>query len=85
MNLEIEEFELVTVTYGTKPASFLAVKCLHRLAKIEIEKYPKATEIVQNNFYMDDLLTSVDSEDEILKLKRELTELLSKRRFELHK
>lgn len=26
---EIEEFELLTVTYGTKPASFLATKSLY--------------------------------------------------------
>jgi len=32
---EIEEFELLTVTYGTKPVSFLATKCLQQLAKYE--------------------------------------------------
>lgn len=45
-NSEIQDFELLTVTYGTKPASFLAVKCLHQLAESEKTNYPKAATIV---------------------------------------
>lgn len=50
---EIQEFKLLSVTYGTKPASFLAVKCLHKLAEIERINYPRVAEIVCSNFYMD--------------------------------
>src|SRR5436190_20009204 len=43
---EIEEYELVTVTYGTKPASFIAVRCIQELAEIEKINFPIASEVV---------------------------------------
>ena len=42
---ELHEFELLTVTYDTKSASFLAVRCLHQLAEIEKINYPRAAEL----------------------------------------
>ncbi|NEV48947.1 hypothetical protein EUZ93_00110, partial [Wolbachia pipientis] len=82
---ELHEFELNTVTYGTKPASFLAVRCLHQLAEVEKVNYPRAAEVLCNNFYMDDLLTGSSTSAEILLLKEELIELLGKGGFKLHK
>ncbi|XP_018373965.1 PREDICTED: uncharacterized protein LOC108768144 [Trachymyrmex cornetzi] len=84
-NSEIQDFELLTVTYGTKPASFLAVRCLHQLAESEKTNYPEAATIVCNNFYMDDLLAGGATKAEVIKLKGELTELLEKGGFRLRK
>lgn len=81
----IEEFELLTVTYGTKPASFLATRCLQQLANAEESNYPKAAEVICNDFYMDDLLTGGNTESEVITIKKELTELLAKGGFKLHK
>jgi len=66
---EIEEFELLTITYGTKPASFLATRCLQQLAEIEKVNYPKAAEVVGRDFYMDDLLTGINTEPKVMALK----------------
>lgn len=82
---EIKEFELLTVTYGTKPASFLATRCLQKLTELERINYPEAAEVICNDFYMDDLLTGVNSESEGIKLKNDLLELLGKAGFKLHK
>ncbi|XP_011169928.2 uncharacterized protein LOC105202933 [Solenopsis invicta] len=82
---EIQEFELNTVTYGTKSASFLAVRCLIQLAESESDNFPKAAEVIRNQFYMDDLLTGGNTETEIIKLKEDLTKLLAKGGFRLHK
>ncbi|XP_039303397.1 uncharacterized protein LOC120357307 [Solenopsis invicta] len=82
---DIEEYELLTITYGTKPASFLAVRCLHQLAELEKEKFPKAAEVVLKDFYMDDLLTGGNSIEEVKELKNQLIGLLAKGGFELHK
>jgi hypothetical protein len=49
-------YALTTLTYGTKPASFIATRCLKELADINASKFPKACEIIKNDFYMDDLL-----------------------------
>ncbi|KYM93800.1 hypothetical protein ALC62_15589 [Cyphomyrmex costatus] len=81
----IGEFELLTVTYGTKPASFLAVRCLHQLAELEKDRFPKAAEVITKDFYMDDLLTGGNTVQEIRELKLELIELLAEGGFELHK
>lgn len=82
---EVKEFELLTLTYGTKPASFLATRCLKQLAELERANYPKAAEIVSRDFYMDDLLTGGNTEAEMRELKENLTELLVLGGFELHK
>ncbi|XP_025997552.2 uncharacterized protein LOC105197924 [Solenopsis invicta] len=82
---DIEEYELLTITYGTKPASFLAVRCLHQLAELEKEKFPKAAEVVLKDFYIDDLLTGGNSIEEVKELKNQLIGLLAKGGFELHK
>jgi len=76
---------LLTVTYGTKPAPFLATKCLHQLAELEKANYPQAAKVVSRDFYMDDLLTGGNTKAEVMKLKREVTELLAKGGFELYK
>ncbi|XP_036143903.1 uncharacterized protein LOC118645955 [Monomorium pharaonis] len=85
VNSEVEEYELLTLTYGTKPASFLATRCLKQLAELEKSDYPRAAEIVNRDFYMDDLITGGNSESEIRELKGEVTELLARGGFELHK
>lgn len=82
---EIQDFELCTLTYGTKPASFLATRCLLQLAENEKERYPRASEVIRKDFYMDDMLTGDNTKTDILNLKSELTELLAKGAFELHK
>lgn len=67
---ELEEFELMTVTYGTRPASFLATRCLQQLAESEKVNYPKAAEVVHGDFYMDDLLTGGVLSPRLWNLKR---------------
>ncbi|KMQ81982.1 bel12-ag transposon polyprotein [Lasius niger] len=37
---EIKTYELVTLTYGTAPASFLATKVIQQLAKMEEDQFP---------------------------------------------
>ena len=53
----IQEFRLNTVRYGTTCAPFLAVRCLYQLAVDSKNNYPIASDIIERDFYMDDLLT----------------------------
>ncbi|XP_011859029.1 PREDICTED: uncharacterized protein LOC105556542 [Vollenhovia emeryi] len=78
-------YELVTLTYGTKPASYIAVKCVQQLAKDEGKRFPWAAKVVQEDFYMDDLLTGAMTVEELMELKHQLIELLKLGGFELHK
>ncbi|XP_046420473.1 uncharacterized protein LOC124179783 [Neodiprion fabricii] len=61
----IQTYQLNTVTYGTAPAPFLAMRCLRQLAA-EDSKYPQAAKMIEEDFYMDDVLT-----DSLLKLDKE--------------
>lgn len=61
----IRTYELNTVTYGTKPASYLATKCLRKLAEKCESEYPETATILRSDFYMDDVLTGGNSVQEV--------------------
>lgn len=82
---QIQTFELTTVTYGTAPASYLAVRCLQQLAKEESTNHPLGAQIVLRDFYVDDLLTGASNVKELLKIRDEVTSILLKGKFELRK
>lgn len=71
-------FKLVTVTYGTSSAPFLATRTLHRLADDEKHSHPKAAKCLKNDFYVDDLLSGAATVQEAIDLKKELQTLISK-------
>ncbi|XP_011169784.3 uncharacterized protein LOC105202802 [Solenopsis invicta] len=82
---EIKTYELLTLTYGTAPASFLATKVIQQLADIEEEQFPKGAAIASWDFYMDDLLTGADTIKEAIIIRNQVTELLAKGGFILRK
>ncbi|XP_044742380.1 uncharacterized protein LOC123304888, partial [Chrysoperla carnea] len=84
-NCEILEYELNTVTYGLKPAPFLAQRVLLQLVKDEGEKFPLASPVIENQTYMDDILGGADTIEQAQLLQKELVELLTAGCFELRK
>ncbi|XP_050563300.1 uncharacterized protein LOC126912915 [Spodoptera frugiperda] len=82
---EIEDFRLLTVTFGTSCAPYLAVKSLHQVAREEGSIYPLAAERVTSDFYMDDLMTGCTSETEVKRIYSEMNNLLEKGGFQLQK
>lgn len=68
INDPLKVYELLTVTYGTVPAPFLAMRCLKQLAMENMNKLPSAALNVLNNFYMDDLICGEDALEATLKL-----------------
>lgn len=81
----IRLYELLTVMYGTKPASFIAVKCLHQLVEEKGAQLPMAVRVIKEDFYMDDLLTGANTVDELSKIRDQVSELLRRGGLELHK
>lgn len=79
-NLEgnIQTYELNTVTFGITPASYLATRCLQQLAVDEGHHFPKAANILQTDFYVDDLSTGAETEDQVREIRNELTQILAK-------
>lgn len=82
---ELKTLELLTVTYGTAAAPYLATRTLKQLVLDEGHAYPLASKILENDFYMDDALSGVDTVEDLLQARRELEKLLAKGGFELHK
>ncbi|XP_063545736.1 uncharacterized protein LOC134753727 [Cydia strobilella] len=82
---EIKDYKLLTVTFGTASAPYLAVKALNQVACDHREQYPIAAPRVHQEFYMDDLMTGCQTEEEGLQLYREMKGLLNEGRFVLQK
>lgn len=81
----IEEYRLLTVTYGISCAPFLAIRTLHQLAEDEKHDFPIEAEILKSDLYMDDLMTGASTEEDAVRLQKRLTELLARGGFPLHK
>nr|CAI5820860.1 unnamed protein product [Callosobruchus analis] len=74
---ELKHYRLNTVTYGTAPASFLAVRSLHQAANDFEDIYPAATNIIKQDVYMDDLISGSDTVEEVKRLRSEITKILN--------
>ncbi|XP_055588800.1 uncharacterized protein LOC129741119 [Uranotaenia lowii] len=83
--IPVRTYELVTVTYGTACAPYLATKCLQQLADSGKESYPEAARSLQYDTYVDDSLTGANSVDSAIKLAKEMIELAAAGGFLLRK
>ncbi|XP_076376168.1 uncharacterized protein LOC143258753 [Megalopta genalis] len=84
-HLPVQEYELNTVTYGTASAPFLATRTLHEIGLTCAHTFPTSSKVIINDFYVDDLLTGAQTEQEIETLKGELTQILSQAGMDLRK
>ena len=82
---EIRELQLNTVTFGLTSSPFQAVRVLRQLVVDEGSKFPLASQVILNNFYMDDCIVSVNDEATAVTLRSELINLCNKAGFPLHK
>nr|XP_033199424.1 uncharacterized protein LOC117161785 [Bombus vancouverensis nearcticus] len=55
---------------------YLAIRCLKQLAEDEGHRFPRAAQVLQRDFYVDDALTGAETKDEALTLRTKLTNLL---------
>ncbi|XP_043488608.1 uncharacterized protein LOC122515358 [Polistes fuscatus] len=77
--------ELLTLTYGTASASFLATRCLKEIADLEEGNHPIGAQVIRRDFYVDDLLTGADSIAEVREIRDQVNQVLAKAGFKLHK
>lgn len=73
------------VTYGLASSPYTSVRALIQCALDHAKEMPRAAQVVQSDFYMDDLLTTVDTESDAITLRREIIALLGKGGFTLAK
>ncbi|XP_062713262.1 uncharacterized protein LOC134290204 [Aedes albopictus] len=84
-DLPIQHYRLSTVTYGTKTAPYLAIRAMRESAKDYTSTHPAAVERTVHDFYVDDLLSGANNEEEAACIKQETSDILSKSGFELRK
>ncbi|XP_053964234.1 uncharacterized protein LOC128867164 [Anastrepha ludens] len=82
---QIETYKLNTVTYGTRPAAFLAIRAMHQLTFDEEESFPVGAKIIRRDFYVDDLISGGDSIEEVIQMKQEIRQLLLRGGFPIRK
>ena len=75
-NGRLKDYQLNTVTFGLSAAPYLAIRCLKQLAQDEGHRFPKAAEILQRDFYVDDALTGAPTKEEAFAVREELTQIL---------
>ncbi|XP_017796821.1 PREDICTED: uncharacterized protein LOC108578077 [Habropoda laboriosa] len=79
----LQTFVLNTVTYSTASAPFLATRILQQLARDEGFNHSIAAEVLQNVFYVDDLLTGASTFKEAEFLRDEIILLTTDGGFQL--
>lgn len=84
-NEPIRDYELLTITYGTQNAPYLAIRILKQLAEDVKLNYPEAAKIIANDFYMDDMITGFDDELQAMKMYHELKDALLQGGFNIRK
>ncbi|XP_039302131.1 uncharacterized protein LOC113005359 [Solenopsis invicta] len=57
---KVQEYQLLTVTYGTTSAPFLALRVLRQLIHDDGRDFPLAVPVLQENIYVDDVLFGAD-------------------------
>lgn len=84
-DLELKEYCLTVVTYGVTSAGYNAMKAMVQCAKDQRAQYPRAEKVVCGHFYVDDLLVSMDTEEEAKLVCQEVESSLKAGGFELAK
>lgn len=65
----IKTYELTTMTYGTSPASFLAIRALRQLADDEQSLCPETADVIKRDFYIDDLITGTRTYNKAVRMR----------------
>lgn len=73
---DLQDYQLCTVTYGTKAAPWLAMRTLQQLAKDDGDKYPEAARALTTSCYMDDVIAGHNNILEAQYLQQTLIQLL---------
>lgn len=81
----VKIYRLNTVTYGTGPAPFLAIRSLNEAALQQKHRYAAASKSILSSFYVDDYLGGAETIKEAIQLKNDVEEILLRRGFPLRK
>ena len=84
-NEPVQIYEYQRHVFGAKSSPTCANYALKRVGLDNEKEYPIAAKAIQNNFYMDDIIKSVQTPEEAIEVFNQLQPLLSQHGFELKK
>ncbi|XP_051167795.1 uncharacterized protein LOC127285701 [Leptopilina boulardi] len=73
----LQEYNLTTVTYGTRPAPFLAIRVLKQLASDERDRFPLGAQALDENTYVDDIYPGANSIERAIEIRDDLINILA--------
>ena len=78
-----DHYQLFAISFGDKPSSAISLVALQKTAELGKEKYPEAAEVILKITYVDDILNSVNSMEDAIRLADEVEALLTIGGFKL--
>lgn len=84
-NSFIQSYQLLTVTYGTAPAPYLAMRVINQLALDDGDSFPRARDIIRNSIYVDDVLFGADDIPSLRESRDQLKQLMAQGGFHIRK
>lgn len=78
-------YQIERVAYGQAAAPYLSVRAMQQCALDYQSQYPLGAQAVLESFYVDDALKSVDTIEQAMEIKTQMTKLLAKGCFPLDK
>ena len=82
---KLRTFRFTRVLFGLTCSSFLAQETMKHHAKQFQSTNPKAVDIIMNDSWVDDILTSLDSKEEAEKVIKEIIQLMEQGNFKVRK
>ncbi|CAB0020902.1 unnamed protein product, partial [Nesidiocoris tenuis] len=79
----LKTFRLCTVSYGNSSASWLSTRTLQQLSFDN--PHPRVSEIIRENFYVDDLICGCDTVEEAISIYHDLSQHLGMGGFNIRK
>lgn len=81
----VQDYRLLTVTYGTAAAPYLALRVIQQLATDEGAHFPIAVPVVQSQIYVDDCIFGADNQVIARQTRNQLIDLFKRGGFHLRK
>lgn len=81
----VQDFRLLTVTYGVSCAPYQALWCISKLAHEFVDTAPLGASVLDRDTYVDDIVSGADSEESAVHIRNDLIKILSSARLHLRK
>ncbi|KAL0821872.1 hypothetical protein ABMA28_005274 [Loxostege sticticalis] len=81
----LRDYRLCTVTFGVSSSPYLALRTIQQLARDEAARFPRASQVLMSDVFVDDVVSGESDESRALSLQQELISICQSAGFELHK